>query len=124
VPANRFGTTITRQQLDANTLQIDEDITFNNARVGGVRVQFDFLQPDAQKLAGFTIVANVGDQTHLDQQVDLTYAGQPFQRLHVSAVPAGPEETDPKVKFWISIETTATAGAVQPPVTVSTATLP
>jgi len=115
MPANRYGTSITRQQTDANTLQIDEDITFNNARVGGVRVVFTFLAPDAQKLAGFTVVSATATATQLDQQVDLTYGGTVFMRLSVSAQP------DPDIGHSFSINTTAQGDSRnQPPISLAT----
>lgn len=114
---NAYSTSLTRQQLDSSTLQVTEDILFNNVRVGGVRVTFTFLQPDAQKLAGFTIVSNVGDATHLDQQVDLTYGGAVFMRLSISALP---QPGDPDVPHSIDIETTAVNPESQPPISLQT----
>lgn len=115
MPANRYGTSITRQQTDANTLLIEEDITFNNAHVGGVRVTFTFRAPDAQKLSGFNPPTSTATATRLDQTVDLTYNGVVFMTLHVSAQP------DPTLPSGHSIDIeTAAANVPQPPLSLQT----
>lgn len=111
MPANRYGTTITRQQLDANTLQIDEDVTFNNVHVGAVKVVITFRAPDASKLSGFVVVSNVADATHLDQQINMTYGGVVVGRLTVAAQP------DPDIGHSLTV---ATNWSQPVPVTVDT----